>query len=118
MTDENAQPLRAAFTTAQVAELSQVSPSTVGALGKAGETEIQREQRVHRCDGARDMTKQNAQPPRATLTTAQVATLLQLSQPTVRALGKAGEIEILQGLRVHRYTVESVNAYLKRGNQN
>lgn len=51
--------------------------------------------------------------PWATFTTQQVAEFLQLSPPTVRQLGHRGELELLAGLRVHRYTAASVFAYLQ-----
>lgn len=51
--------------------------------------------------------------PLTVFTTAQVADILQVSEPTVRALKDAGELEVLEGMRVHRYPAASVFAYIK-----
>lgn len=47
-------------------------------------------------------------------TTAQVAEILQVSRPTVRGLKESGELEALEGMRVHRYPAASLLAYLNR----
>ncbi len=60
-------------------------------------------------------TKFRKQPSSFTVfTTAQVAEILQVSRPTVRALKEARELEVLDGMRVHRYPAASLLAYLNR----